>query len=98
MTRSELIAALAAQFSQLPPQDVDTAVRVLLQTMCDTLAKGGRIEIRGFGSFTLHRRPPRMGRNPKTGEVVAVPAKWAPHFKPGKTLRERVDVAKSGNN
>lgn len=98
MTRSELIAALVAQFSQLPPQDVDTAVRVLLQTMCDTLAKGGRIEIRGFGSFTLHRRPPRMGRNPKTGEVVAVPAKWAPHFKPGKTLRERVDAAKSGNN
>lgn len=95
MTRSELIAALAAQFAQLHPQDVDAAVRVMLQTMRDTLARGGRIEIRGFGSFSLHRRPPRMGRNPKTGELVAVPAKWAPHFKAGKTLRERVDAAKS---
>ena len=92
MTRSELIAALAAQFSQLPPQDVDTAVRVLLQTMCDTLAKGGRIEIRGFGSFTLHRRPPRMGRNPKTGDKVDLEGKYVPHFKPGKELRDRANI------
>jgi integration host factor subunit beta len=94
MTRSELIAALSAEFAKLPPQEIDAAVRVLLKTMSETLARGGRIEIRGFGSFSLHRRPPRLGRNPKTGEVVAVPAKWAPHFKPGKSLRERVDAAR----
>jgi len=62
--------------------------------MSQELATGGRIEIRGFGSFSLHYRPPRMGRNPKTGEPVALPAKYVPHFKPGKDLRERVNAGR----
>ena len=76
--------------ADLKAEDVDLAVKALLDMMAGALAQGDRIEIRGFGSFSLHYRPPRMGRNPKTGDSVALPAKHVPHFKPGKELRERV--------
>jgi integration host factor subunit beta len=90
MTRSDLINRLAELHPQLLIKDVDLAVKVILDSMSDTLSHGGRIEIRGFGSFGLNYRPPRLGRNPKTGEKVKVPAKYMPHFKTGKELRERV--------
>ena len=92
MTKSELIARLAARFPQLAAKDADFAVKVILDAMTDALAQGDRIEIRGFGSFALNYRPPRLGRNPKSGAKVEVPAKYVPHFKPGKELRERVDL------
>lgn len=91
MTKSELIARLAQRFPQLVAKDADLAVKMILDAMSETLAKGDRIEIRGFGSFSLNYRPPRIGRNPKSGEKVEVPAKYVPHFKAGKELRERVD-------
>ena len=91
MTKSELIEALAQRQSHLAQHDVELAVRSLLDQMCDALATGDRIEVRGFGSFSLHYRPPRIGRNPKTGESVALAGKYVPHFKPGKELRERVN-------
>ena len=90
MNRSDLINRLAELHPQLLIKDVDLAVKVILDSMSDTLSHGGRIEIRGFGSFGLNYRPPRLGRNPKTGEKVKVPAKYMPHFKTGKELRERV--------
>ncbi len=90
MTKSELIELLARRQPHLKADDVDLAVKTLLQMMAGALAGGERIEIRGFGSFSLHYRPPRTGRNPKTGEAVALPGKYVPHFKPGKELRERV--------
>lgn len=93
MTKSELIERLAADQRHLSQADVDLAVRSIIDQMSATLASGDRIEIRGFGSFSLHFRPPRMGRNPKTGEAVALPGKHVPHFKPGKDLRERVNAA-----
>ncbi|MDR2689533.1 MAG: integration host factor subunit beta [Azoarcus sp.] len=92
MTRSELVTRLAAKFPQLAPNDADCAVKMILDTLTDALARGQRVEIRGFGSFALNYRPPRVGRNPKSGEQVAVPGKYVPHFKAGKELRERVDV------
>ncbi|NMG33116.1 integration host factor subunit beta [Azoarcus sp. TTM-91] len=91
MTKSELIAQLAARFPQLVAKDADYAVKMILDAMTDALARGDRIEIRGFGSFALNYRPPRVGRNPKSGEKVHVPEKHVPHFKAGKELRERVD-------
>ncbi len=91
MTKSELIARLAARFPQLAAKDADYAVKMILDAMTDSLAGGDRIEIRGFGSFALNYRPPRTGRNPKSGEKVQVPEKHVPHFKAGKELRERVD-------
>lgn len=91
MTKSELISILAAKQPQLQPRDVELAVKELLEQMSAVLASGERIEVRGFGSFSLHYRPPRMGRNPKTGASVHVPDKYVPHFKPGKELRERVN-------
>lgn len=91
MTRSELIIALAERFSQLTAKDVDVAVKEILDKICETLVAGHRVEIRGFGSFSLNYRQPRLGRNPKTGVKVAVPAKYTPHFKPGNELRARVD-------
>lgn len=90
MTKSELIERLA-DTSHLPITDVDLSVRTILEVMSNALANGERIEIRGFGSFSLHHRKPRIGRNPKTGESVALPAKHVPHFKPGKELRDRVN-------
>lgn len=91
MTKSELIEILARKQSHLPAKDVELAVKSMLEQMSNSLADGRRIEIRGFGSFSLHFRPPRMGRNPKTGEAVALSGKYVPHFKPGKDLRERVN-------
>ncbi|ENO90135.1 integration host factor subunit beta [Thauera linaloolentis] len=93
MTKSELIAQLAERFPQLVAKDADYAVKMILDAMTDALARGDRIEIRGFGSFALNYRPPRVGRNPKSGEKVHVPEKYVPHFKAGKELRERVDLA-----
>jgi integration host factor subunit beta len=91
MTKSELIARLAERFPQLVAKDADFAVKMILDAMSEALVRGDRIEIRGFGSFALNYRPPRVGRNPKSGDKVSVPAKWVPHFKAGKELRERVD-------
>jgi len=91
MTKSELIELLSRRQTQLAYRDVELAVKTILEHMANTLSNGERIEIRGFGSFALHYRPPRVGRNPKSGEPVSLPAKYVPHFKPGKELRERVD-------
>ena len=98
MTKSELMLRLAElvaaqKGTQLVAKDVEHSVKVLVDTMTRSLAKGQRIEIRGFGSFDLNHRPARVGRNPKSGDKVEVPEKYLPHFKPGKELRERVDQA-----
>lgn len=93
MTKSELIEVLAHKNSNLPFKDIEAAVKTLLEHMSESLADGERIEIRGFGSFSLHYRPPRTGRNPKTGEAVELAGKYVPHFKPGKELRNRVNEA-----
>jgi integration host factor subunit beta len=92
MTRSDLVAALTERFGQLTQRDSELAVKLILDAMSDALARGHRIEIRGFGSFSVSRRPPRLGRNPRSGERVPVPEKLVPHFKPGKALREAVDA------
>ncbi len=91
MTRSELIDLIASQQTQLSTKDVELAVKLMIEHMAETLAVGERIEIRGFGSFSLHYREPRRGRNPKTGDAVDLGAKHVPHFKPGKELRDRVN-------
>ncbi len=91
LTKSELISILAGRYPQLAARDMDFAVKTLLDAMAETLSSGRRIEIRGFGSFSLSQRSERIGRNPKSGEKVLVPAKLVPHFKAGKELRERVD-------
>ena len=92
MTRSDLVTQLAEQFGQLTHRDTEFAVKTILDAMSDALARGHRIEIRGFGSFSINRRPPRVGRNPRSGEQVVIPEKLVPHFKPGKALREAVDA------
>jgi len=94
VTKSELIEKIAEQQIHLPYKDVELAIKCILESMSRALASGERIEIRGFGSFSLHYRPPRIGRNPKNGESVALSGKYVPHFKPGKELRTRVDDAK----
>ncbi|HHO70035.1 MAG TPA: integration host factor subunit beta [Halothiobacillus sp.] len=91
MTKSELIDRLAAKQAHLQWRDVEASVKLILNEMMNELSQGGRIEIRGFGSFSLHFRKPRVGRNPKTGEAVVLAGKYVPHFKPGKELRERVN-------
>ena len=91
LTKSTLIARISKENQQLSPRDVELAVKTLIDYMADTLAEGGRIEIRGFGSFSLHFRAPRVGRNPKTGASVKLHGKYVPHFKSGKELRERVN-------
>ena len=91
MTRSELIDLMASQQSQLTTKDVELAVKLMIDHMAQSLSSGERIEIRGFGSFSLHYREPRQGRNPKTGDAVDLSGKYVPHFKPGKELRERVN-------
>ena len=91
MMKSELIERIARKQSHLAYKDVELAVKSLLEQMSNALSNGERIEIRGFGSFSLHYRPPRAGRNPKTGDSVSLPGKHVPHFKPGKELRERVN-------
>lgn len=91
MTRSDLVEELAARFGQLTQRDAEAAVKTILDAVGDALVRGHRIEVRGFGSFSVNRRPPRMGRNPRSGEAVHIPEKRVPHFKPGKALREAVD-------
>ena len=91
MTKSELIDQLSAEQKQLGYRDVELAVKEILESLTNALSSGERIEVRGFGSFTLHHRQARVGRNPKTGSSVSVPDKHVPHFKPGKELRLRVD-------
>lgn len=91
MTRSELIARLAKLHPQLLAKDTDNVVKVILDALSTALSKGDRVEIRGFGSFGLNYRPPRRGRNPMNGDKVEVPAKYVPHFKAGKELRDRVN-------
>jgi integration host factor subunit beta len=92
MTKSELIEIIAKEQNHLAYRDVELAVKCMIEHMSQSLASGERIEIRGFGSFSLHYRPPRMGRNPKTGKTVALSGKYVPHFKPGKELRDRVNT------
>ncbi len=91
MTKSELITQLSDKFSQLVHKDAELSVKTIIDSLCNALSKGGRVEIRGFGSFSLNHRPARLGRNPKTGEKVNVPEKFVPHFKPGKELKIKVD-------
>ena len=91
ITKSELIEKISQKQKHLQPKDIELAVKSVIEQMSDALSTGERIEIRGFGSFSLHFRPPRIGRNPKTGESVSLPGKHVPHFKPGKELRERVN-------
>ena len=91
ITKSELIEQISQKQKHLQQKDIELAVKSVIEQMSDALSTGKRIEIRGFGSFSLHFRPPRIGRNPKTGESVSLPGKHVPHFKPGKELRERVN-------
>lgn len=95
MTKSELIESLARKHDRLAQIDVELAVKSMLDYMSQALSGGERIEIRGFGSFSLHYRPPRVGRNPKTGDSVELSSKYVPHFKPGKELRDRVNDTQS---
>ena len=97
MTKSELISRLAQRFPVLTHKDVEVAANTILDAMTDQLAQGERIEVRGFGSFSINVRPPRRGRNPKTGEQVMVPEKHVPHFKAGKEMREVVNLSSSIN-
>ncbi len=96
MTRSDLVEELAARFGQLTLRDTEFAVKAILDAMNDALVRGHRIEIRGFGSFSVTQRAPRMGRNPRSGESVEIPQKRVPHFKPGKALRQDVDASTIG--
>lgn len=91
VTKSELIERISARQEQLSAKDVELAIKTMIDSMSQVLATGGRIEIRGFGSFSLHYREPRIGRNPKTGDTVKLTGKYVPHFKPGKELRDRVN-------
>ncbi|NMM42222.1 integration host factor subunit beta [Pseudoalteromonas arctica] len=93
MTKSELIEQLAEQHAHVPVKDVENAVKEILEQMAGSLSNSDRIEIRGFGSFSLHFRSPRTGRNPKTGDTVELEGKHVPHFKPGKELRDRVNAS-----
>lgn len=97
MTKSELISNLAERFPQLVARDAEMAVTTILDAITHTLAKGQRVEIRGFGSFSVNNRASRVGRNPKTGVSVMVPNKKVPHFKAGKNMRERVDQTLSNS-
>lgn len=94
MTKSEIIDILSRKQSHLSSRDVELSVKLLLDKMSEALTNGGRIEVRGFGSFSLHHRAARKGRNPKTGDQVELPPKFVPHFKPGKELRERVNQSR----
>ncbi|CAA6826358.1 MAG: Integration host factor beta subunit [uncultured Thiotrichaceae bacterium] len=94
MTKSEIIDILTRKQSHLSSKDVELSVKMLLENMSGVLSGGGRIEVRGFGSFSLHHRTARKGRNPKTGDQVNLPPKFVPHFKPGKELRERVNASR----
>tara|TARA_B100001142_G_scaffold52991_1_gene50977 strand:+ start:510 stop:788 length:279 start_codon:yes stop_codon:yes gene_type:complete len=91
MTKSELITLLSDRFSQLVHKDAELSVKTIIDSLSKSLGRGGRVEIRGFGSFSLNHRPARLGRNPKTGDKVSIPEKFVPHFKPGKELKIKVD-------
>lgn len=93
ITKSELIERVIDKQRELSARDVDLSIKAILDTLADSLASGRRIEIRGFGSFSLHYRAPRLARNPKTGNSVTLQGKYVPHFKPGKELRDRVNAA-----
>jgi integration host factor subunit beta len=95
MTRSELIQRIHQKQSHLPFDDMETAVKCMIGHIIDELCEGNRVEIRGFGAFSLHYRPPRLARNPRTGEKIAKESRYAVHFKPGKELRERVNRLES---
>ena len=97
MTKSELIEKITAQQTQLPAKDIESAINLMLSCLSTALSSGARVEIRGFGSFSLHYRRPRMGRNPKTGESVQLAGKYVPHFKPGKEMRDRVNLIVKDN-
>ena len=92
LTKSDLIDKLSQKQRNLSPEDVETAIKELIKMMSNSLATGERIEIRGFGSFSLHYRPQRSGRNPKSGELVNIPEKYIPRFRPGKEMRDRVNI------
>lgn len=94
MTKSEVIEKISIKQTHLPVKDVELSIKHILTLMSDTLSKGNRIEIRGFGSFSLHHRPSRIGRNPKTGEPVSLSEKYVPHFKPGKDLKQKVNESR----
>ena len=94
MVKSELIRALNEKLPELQVRDVELALNCILRQLADAIVQGERIEIRGFGSFNLHHRPPRIVLNPKTGEAVNLPAKVAIHFKPGKEMRDRVNAVR----
>jgi len=98
VTKSELIEILSKKFHFLPQGEVEIAVKSILDQMSNALSGGDRIEIRGFGSFSLHFRPPRIGRNPKTGDSVELSSKYVPHFKPGKELRDRVNPSSENDD
>ncbi len=91
ITKSELIEKISLKQNHLAHKDIELSIKSIIEQMSTSLSQGDRIEIRGFGSFSLHFRPPRIGRNPKTGDAVSLPGKHVPHFKPGKELRERVN-------
>ncbi len=97
MVKSELIARIVSKFQQLPEKDIELGINQILEHMSETLEKNGRIEIRGFGSFSLHYRPSRNAHNPRTGEKVVTIHKYAPHFKPGKQTRERINQSRAKN-
>ena len=98
VTKSELIEGIAGRYEMLSSRDVELAIKTMLDAMANVLSTGGRIEIRGFGSFSLHYRAPRIGRNPKTGDTVKLTGKYVPHFKPGKELRDRVNDSLRGDS
>jgi integration host factor subunit beta len=93
MTKSELVDIISEQHGQITRREAEVVVNTIFMAIGDALVDGDRVELRGFGSFSTKRRNSRIGRNPKTGEAVEVPAKTVPHFKPGKELRERVDLS-----
>ncbi len=97
MIKSKLVTLVTNKFKQLSEKDIETCVNHVLELMCESLEKNRRIEIRGFGSFSLHNRPARNAHNPRTGERVVTMQKYAPHFKPGKELRERINLALANN-
>ncbi len=97
ITKSELIEKISLKQNHLAHKDIELSIKSIIEQMSTSLSQGDRIEIRGFGSFSLHFRPPRIGRNPKTGDAVSLPGKHVPHFKPGKELRERVNRSVSHN-
>ena len=95
MIKSELIEKIAEKQQQLPVKDIELAVNLMLEYLSSSLSSGERVELRGFGSFSLHYRKPRLGRNPKTGQSVQLAGKYVPHFKPGKEMRDRVNISKT---